>query len=321
MSGILVLYTGTLPQKLNFPQTASAEGTLPPHQNPNSHFESRLQILCTVPLLALFRVPKIIGYSFFICLLEYYVMSSGSASDVIRVLVADSNRMQSQLLSSALRRHPEFHLTSCPMDVFSILQAVVSKSPRVVLLSLTSSAKAADTVIILRRVHLSCPEVAKVLLVDSAGRDLVVAAFRSGARGIFCISDANLRLLCKCILRVASGQIWANTEQLSYLIDLISEVPSLRVLNANGMNLLTPREEQVVALVAEGLGNRHIAHELNLSEHTVKKYLFRIFEKLGVSTRVELVLYAMNNGAPRQAEWVAGSPARCRFEAHPPRPV
>jgi DNA-binding NarL/FixJ family response regulator len=90
-------------------------------------------------------------------------------------------------------------------------------------------------------------------------------------------------------------------------MDLISEVPSLRVLNASGNDLLTPREEQVVALVAEGLSNRGVARELSLSEHTVKKYLFRIFEKLGVSTRVELVLYAFNNGDPRQAQWLAGA--------------
>ena len=88
---------------------------------------------------------------------------------------------------------------------------------------------------------------------------------------------------------------------------LISEVPSLRVLNTSGDRLLTPREEQVVALVAEGLGNRQIATELNLSQHTIKKYLFRIFEKLGISTRVELVLYAVHNGDPRQAEWLAGT--------------
>jgi DNA-binding NarL/FixJ family response regulator len=94
---------------------------------------------------------------------------------------------------------------------------------------------------------------------------------------------------------------------MNHLLDLISEVPSLRVLNSRGSTLLTPREEQVVALVAEGLGNRDIARELKLSEHTVKKYLFRIFEKLGVSTRVELVLYAVNNGDPRGAEWLAGA--------------
>jgi DNA-binding NarL/FixJ family response regulator len=78
------------------------------------------------------------------------------------------------------------------------------------------------------------------------------------------------------------------------------------VLNSRGHQLLTPREEQVVALVAEGLSNRDTARELNLSEHTIKKYMFRIFDKLGISSRVELVLYAVNHGAPLQAEWLAG---------------
>jgi DNA-binding NarL/FixJ family response regulator len=232
--------------------------------------------------------------------------SSVATSNAIGVLIADSNRMQAQLLTSALRRRSEFRVQTCEMDTFSILQAVTVKHPAIAILSLNTSAHASETVITLRRFHLSHPEIPKLLLVDTCDRELVVSAFRSGARGIFPITDANLRLLCKCLLRVAAGQIWANTEQLNYLIDLISEVPSLRVLNARGTSLLTPREEQVVALVAEGLGNRQIAGELNLSEHTIKKYLYRIFEKLGISTRVELVLYAVNNGDPRHAEWLAG---------------
>jgi DNA-binding NarL/FixJ family response regulator len=215
--------------------------------------------------------------------------------------------MQAQLLTSALRRHPEFRITTCPMDTISILQAVSMALPRIVVLSLNQPADVSETVMTLRRFHLSHPEIPKVLLVDSCDRELVLSAFRSGARGIFPITDANLRLLCKCLLRVAAGQIWANTEQLNYVMDLISEVPSLRVLNSSGSSLLTPREEQVVALVAEGLGNREIARELNLSAHTVKKYLYRVFEKLGISTRVELVLYAVNNGDPRNSEWLAGA--------------
>lgn len=230
-----------------------------------------------------------------------------AASDAINVLVADSNRMQAQLLTSALRRRSEFHVATCPMDTVSILQAVTAKLPHIALLSLSLPASVPETVVTLRSFHLTYPQIPKILLVDSCDRDLVISAFRSGARGIFTVNDSNLRLLCKCILRVAAGQIWANTEQLGYVIDLMSEVPSLRVLNSRGAPLLTPREEQVVALVAEGLANRQIARELNLSEHTIKKYLFRIFEKLGISTRVELVLYAVNNGDPRHAEWLAGS--------------
>lgn len=230
-----------------------------------------------------------------------------ATSAAIGVLIADSSRMQAQLLTSALRRRSEFHITTCPMDTLSIFQAVTSDLPRIAVLSLSAPANTAETVMTLRRFHLSHPDIRKVLLVDTCDRELVVSAFRSGARGIFSITDADLRLLCKCLMRVAAGQIWANTEQLNYLMDLISEVPSLRVLNSGGAPLLTPRQEQVVALVAEGLGNRQIARELNLSEHTIKKYLYRIFEKLGISTRVELVLYAVHNGDPRQAQWLAGA--------------
>ena len=233
--------------------------------------------------------------------------SSDATSDGLRILIADSSRMQSQLLISALRRHPEFEIRSCALDTGSILRAVGENYPQVVLLSLSSLASQSETVTTLRRFHLSHPDIPKVLLADTVDRDLVITTFRSGARGIFSITEADLRSLCKCLLRVADGQIWVSTEQLNYILELISEVPSLRVLNSTGDRILTPREEQVVALVAEGLPNRQIAIELNLSEHTIKKYLFRIFEKLGISTRVELVLYAVNNGDPRHAEWLAGA--------------
>jgi DNA-binding NarL/FixJ family response regulator len=236
-------------------------------------------------------------------------LPSSGPSSTIPVLIADSNRMQAQLLISALRRRSEFRISTCPVDAASILQSVASTPVKVFVLALNHSADTAKQMAALRRVHLSHPTVAKVLLVESYDRDLVVNAFRSGARGIFCISNSYFRLLCRCIQRIADGQVWANTEQMRYLLDLISEVPSLRVLNSHGRQMLTPREEQVVALVAEGLSNRDTARELKLSEHTVKKYLFRIFDKLGISSRVELVLYAVNHGDPLQAEWLAGRSA------------
>ncbi len=214
--------------------------------------------------------------------------------------------MQAQLLTSALRRRSEFRISTCPVDIASILHAVNFHS-REGVCALAESLRQHHQPDGRDAARSSFPSrLAKVLLVESYDRELVVSAFRSGARGIFCISDTHFRLLCRCIQRVAGGQIWANTEQMTFLLDLISEVPSLRVLNSRGHQLLTPREEQVVALVAEGLSNRDTARELNLSEHTIKKYLFRIFDKLGISSRVELVLYAVNHGDPLQAEWLAG---------------
>jgi DNA-binding NarL/FixJ family response regulator len=230
-----------------------------------------------------------------------------SVRTAIRVLVADSSQMQLQLLTGALRRRPEFFVTSCPLDPELILKALESSGIDVLLLDANGQGGSWQDMALLRRLHISFPKVAKVLLLESLERDFVVNAFRSGARGLFCFAVSPFRALCRCTQVVHRGQIWATAQQINYLIDLVTQVPSLRVVNANGNTLVTPREEQVVALVAEGLSNREIAQELGLSEHTVKKYLFRIFDKLGISTRVELVLYAVNHGDHRAAEWLPGS--------------
>ena len=233
---------------------------------------------------------------------------SQSPSKSIGVLLADSSPMQLQLLTSALRRRPEFKMASCPMDGDLVLQMLASMPIQVLVLGFGHPDSSLEDMALLRRLHVSYPQVAKIVLLESANRDLVVNAFRSGARGLFCFAQSPFRALCKCIQVVHRGEIWASSQQIDYLIDLISQVPSLRVINASGNRLLTPREEQVVALVAEGLSNREIAEELKLSEHTIKKYVFRIFDKLGISTRVELVLYAVNHGDHRRAEWLPGSP-------------
>jgi len=232
-----------------------------------------------------------------------------ATSNTIGVLVADSNQTQRQLLVTALRRRPEFHINFCSLEADAILSAMAAVSTSVVIINVGYPRDGWQEMTLVRRLNVTHPTVGKILLLDTYDRGLVVNAFRSGARGLFCFSEYPFRLLCKCIQSVHQGQVWANNTQLQYLLEVVSQVPSLRMVNARGIRLLTPREEQVVALVADGLSNRDVAEELNLSEHTVKKYMFRIFDKLGISSRVELVLYAMNHGGARQAEWMAGARA------------
>jgi DNA-binding NarL/FixJ family response regulator len=100
---------------------------------------------------------------------------------------------------------------------------------------------------------------------------------------------------------VHEGQIWAGTIAVKYLINALERVAPMRVMDARGEELLTNREHQVVSLVADGLNNREISEQLHLSEHTVKNHLFHIFEKLGISSRVELVLYVLSQRERRAA--------------------
>jgi DNA-binding NarL/FixJ family response regulator len=154
-----------------------------------------------------------------------------------------------------------------------------------------------NQIVTLHSLHASHPHIGLILLLDSYDRNLVVNAMRAGVRGLFCRACQPFRALCRCISVVHQGQVWANTEQMQYLMEALSSAPQVRVMDVKGEGLLTPREEQVVSLVAEGIGNREIAQRLGIKVNTVKKALLRIYDKLGVSNRVELVLYVLTHRA------------------------
>jgi DNA-binding NarL/FixJ family response regulator len=233
---------------------------------------------------------------------------SGARRDLIRVLVADSNQTQSQLLSSALRRQSGLKITCCGSELSDSLQALRSAPADILLLGDGPSDH--DCLIeTLRNLHANHPPLGLILLLDSYDRNLVVNAMRSGVRGLFCRATQPFRALCRCIAVVYQGQFWANTEQMGYVIEALNSSPPARVVNAKGEGLLSPREEQVVNLVAEGIGNRQVAQQLGIKENTVKKSLLRIYDKLGVSNRVELVLYTLTHrGAETSAPRVPKRP-------------
>jgi two-component system, NarL family, nitrate/nitrite response regulator NarL len=132
-----------------------------------------------------------------------------------------------------------------------------------------------------------------VMILDSSKPTTVVDAFRAGATGIFS-RDQSSELLCKCIHAVHRGQVWASSKELRFVIEALGTTLAPKPVCQRGSGVLTKREEGVVHLVAEGLTNRDISHQLNLSEHTVRNYLFRIFNKVGTSNRLELALYAID---------------------------
>jgi len=221
-------------------------------------------------------------------------------SEVIRVLAADSTRMNSQLLTTALERDKRFQVLESAPDARGIVASVAKEKPSVVIISCEIDGNPRKGFEVAREVHALRSETRIVMLLDSSERSLVVEAFRAGARGVFSRSES-LKALAKCIACVSQGQVWANSKELKYLLEALGEALPLRVIDARGTELLSRREQEVVRCVAEGLSNREIAQRLGLTEHTVKNYLFRIFDKLGVSKRVEVVLYAYSLSSAPEA--------------------
>lgn len=121
----------------------------------------------------------------------------------------------------------------------------------------------------------------------------MIEAFRAGARGIFS-RDSSVEMFCKCIHSVHQGEIWADKRGVSLAIEALASMPVVRTVGANGLNFLSKREIEVVQCVVQGLTNREIAHRMGLSRHTIKNYLFRIFDKMGVSSRVELLFMTLS---------------------------
>lgn len=137
-----------------------------------------------------------------------------------------------------------------------------------------------------------------VLLIDRDDRELVIEAFRSGAVGI-CERGQSCDQLCKCIACVNQGQIWASNHQKRWALEALSNGLPPFITDARGEVILTRREHEIVSGVAEGMKNREIAELLHVSENTVKNHMFRIFERLGISSRAELVLYLLGQRIDR----------------------
>ena len=135
-----------------------------------------------------------------------------------------------------------------------------------------------------------------MFLLKEGRSDRVIEAFRAGARGIV-YSNETLSELANCIRRVYQGEVWLRGVDLGIILDGLVK-PGLRMTDVTGRTLLSPREEEISRLVAEGMSNREVARALKISESTVKNSLFHVFEKLGISNRVELARYV--TGAAEQ---------------------
>jgi len=203
--------------------------------------------------------------------------------------------METEVLCAALKQHRKnFDVVGSASSTKELLKQVAEHQPQVTLISADLQDGQRAGLNALRQLHASNCSTRPVVMLNCADPDKVVEAFSLGARGVIC-KTSSVRVLCKCLRSVHAGQIWADSTQLEWIFGTLGEREPVRIVSAKGIPLLTTREEQIVHLVAEGLPNQGISSKLGVSPHTVKNHLFRIYEKLGVSNRVELVLYALSS--------------------------
>ena len=217
-----------------------------------------------------------------------------AASERVSVLIADADLMSAHLLAGELARgKQDISVVGVSKDSAEAIRELEKFHPDIALISTHLQDGNMTGYRVLQSLPISCPKTAAIMMLPVSDRDLVIDAFRGGARGIICRVNA-LKSLSKCIRTVHRGQIWANNQDLVYLLDFLAQLKPLRaVKSGGGMHLLTPREGEVVHLLAEGMSTREISLKVGVTEHTIRNYLSNIYDKIGVSSRVELALYAI----------------------------
>jgi two-component system, NarL family, nitrate/nitrite response regulator NarL len=213
---------------------------------------------------------------------------SSVAPQTVRVLIADRDPMTSDLLATALGQDSKMEASG--VRASDLLPLLEKAEAHVVVIGAGVNHQAknsfdlADTV---RRIH---PGVLLIILLDESTPDSVISAFRSGARGVIS-RQRPVAEFRDCVDRVRQGYIFAGKEESTFLLEAFRSAPLPSLSVKSEALLLSAREFEVVQCAAKGKTNKVIASELGISEHTVKNCLFRAFEKLGVSNRVQLLVH------------------------------
>ena len=212
------------------------------------------------------------------------------AKQVIRILVADDHAIFRDGLRKLLEAADDVQIVGEASNGNECVKMLAKLKPDILLLDLRMPEK--DGLGVLEEVNFdSLPTRVIVLTAAEDDRD-VVRAMRLGARGVVLKQSAS-DLLLKSIRKVSDGEIWLDNRMTAEVIDAFKK--SSESGQRREKPLLSDREKEIVQLVAQGFRNREIGEKLFISEQTVKNHLHNIFDKLGVSDRLELALYAIHH--------------------------
>lgn len=225
-----------------------------------------------------------------------------SQSGVIKIVIADDHPIFRDGLRKLLSLEEDFEVVGEAKDGNEVLDVVRQTEPDVLLLDLRMPSL--DGLAVLQSLKAMTSQCKVIILTASEDKNEFVQAMKLGCSGIV-LKQTATELLYKSIRKVFQGEIWLDSHTTAAVMRQFASptriTPSDRKARGE-RSPLSQREREIVALVAQGFKNKEIAEKIFISEQTVKNHLHNIFDKLGVSDRLELALYAIHKGFHSEAE-------------------
>lgn len=210
--------------------------------------------------------------------------------NAIRILLADDHPIFRDGVRRLLEQEDAVTIVGEASNGNECVSMLSKLKPDILLLDLRMPDK--DGLAVLEEVNFDSIGTRVIVLTATEDDNDVVRAMRLGARGVV-LKQSATDLLLKSILKVQSGEIWLDNRMTAEVMRAFSK--SSESGPRREKPLLSDREREIVQLVAQGFRNREIGEKLFISEQTVKNHLHNIFDKLGVSDRLELALYALHH--------------------------
>jgi len=211
----------------------------------------------------------------------------------IRILIADDHPVFREGLISIFRKEREFEIVGEASDGRQALQLINDLHPDVLLLDLLMPLLTGLET--LRELSDSTTPVRPIVLTAAIAQEQIAQALQLGARGIV-LKDTPTEVLFSSIRAVMNGRFWVGQTEVKDLMEALRYYVASADEDSKKQFGLTSRERDVVSAITVGFTNREIAEKFSISEQTVKHHLRNIFDKTGVSNRLELALFAIKHG-------------------------
>ncbi|HEV2713713.1 MAG TPA: response regulator transcription factor [Terriglobales bacterium] len=219
-------------------------------------------------------------------------------SQPIRIVIADDHPIFRDGLRRLLEAEPDLKVIGEAQDGTEAVKLARQLKPDILLLDLAMPRMPGLEALREMSSGSNSNAVRVILLTAAAEKKQIVEALQLGARGVV-MKDSATQLLLKSIHTVMAGEYWVGRESVSNLVQYLRSLVQSSGEEARQKKFgLTPRELEIVSTVVAGYSNKEIAEYCKISEDTVKHHLSNIFDKLGVSTRLELALFAVNQSLP-----------------------